>query len=98
MSLRGAEEYYGGDVGTALCVSGQTAASRGPGCRSGGLGDGIASLAFPVLHMQGILVPAAAGGVGLVISAYEQRTHLGQLRLTRSEDLTPALYTQCRCS
>ncbi|KBZ69367.1 MULTISPECIES: RES family NAD+ phosphorylase [Mycobacterium avium complex (MAC)] len=47
------------------------------------------------LHMQGILVPAA-GGIGLVISAYEQRTRPGQLHLTHSENLTPALYTQYR--
>lgn len=40
------------------------------------------------LHMQGILVPAA-GGVGLVITAYEQRTRPGQLQVSHSEDLTP---------
>ena len=47
------------------------------------------------LHVQGVLVPAA-GGVGLVITAYEQRTRPGQLRVSHSEDLTPGLYRQLR--
>lgn len=47
------------------------------------------------LHMQGILVPAA-GGVGLVITAYEQRTRPGQLQVSHSEDLTPARYQELR--
>lgn len=47
------------------------------------------------LHVQGVLVPAA-GGIGLVITAYEQRTRPGQLQLSRSEDLTPALYRTLR--
>ncbi len=47
------------------------------------------------LHVQGVLVPAA-GGVGLVITAYEQRTRPGQLQVTRSEHLTPARYRELR--
>lgn len=47
------------------------------------------------LHVQGILVPAA-GGVGLVITAYEQRTRPGQLHIRHSEDLTPACYQELR--
>ncbi len=47
------------------------------------------------LHMQGVLVPAA-GGVGLVVTAYEQRARPGQLQLNHSEDLTPALYRKLR--
>lgn len=42
------------------------------------------------LHMQGVLVPAA-GGVGLVVTAYEQRTRPGQLQLRQSVDLTRAM-------
>ena len=47
------------------------------------------------LHMQGVLVPTA-GGVGLVVTAYEQRTRPGQLLLRESVDLTPALYQKLR--
>lgn len=47
------------------------------------------------LHVQGVLVPAA-GGVGLVITAYEQRTRPGQLQVIRSEDLTPNRYRELR--
>jgi RES domain-containing protein len=47
------------------------------------------------LQVQGVLVPAA-GGVGLVITAYEHRTRPGQLRLSRSEELTPGLYQTLR--
>lgn len=35
-------------------------------------------------------------GVGLVITAYEQRTRPGQLHVSRSEDLTPARYQELR--
>lgn len=49
------------------------------------------------LHMQGVLVPAA-GGVGLVVTAYEQRTRPGQLQLRQSVDLTPALYQELRAT
>ena len=45
------------------------------------------------LHVQGVLVPAA-GGVGLVITAYEQRTRPGQLRVISSEELTPTRYRE----
>lgn len=47
------------------------------------------------LHVQGVLVPAA-GGVGLVITAYEQRTRPGQLQISHSEDLTPDRYRELR--
>lgn len=47
------------------------------------------------LHVQGVLVPAA-GGVGLVITAYEQRARSGQLVVRSSEDLTPARYRELR--
>jgi RES domain-containing protein len=47
------------------------------------------------LHVQGLLVPAA-GGVGLVITAYEQRTRPGQLQVSHSEDLTPTRYRELR--
>ena len=47
------------------------------------------------LHVQGVLVPAA-GGVGLVITAYEQRTRPGQLQVTFSEELTPTRYHELR--
>lgn len=47
------------------------------------------------LHVQGVLVPAA-GGVGLVITAYEQRTRPGQLHVTSSEELTPTRYQELR--
>ncbi|HNP58679.1 MAG TPA: RES domain-containing protein [Gordonia sp. (in: high G+C Gram-positive bacteria)] len=47
------------------------------------------------LHVQGVLVPAA-GGVGLVITAYEQRTRPGQLQVSHSEDLTPGRYRELR--
>lgn len=47
------------------------------------------------LHVQGVLVPAAVG-VGLVITAYEQRTRPGQLRISHSEDLTPIRYGKLR--
>jgi len=47
------------------------------------------------LHVQGVLVPAA-GGIGLVITAYEQRTRPGQLRLCSSVDLTPTRYRELR--
>ncbi|WP_006247459.1 RES family NAD+ phosphorylase [Mycolicibacterium tusciae] len=47
------------------------------------------------LHVQGVLVPAA-GGVGLVITAYEQRTRPGQLQVSHSEDLTPTRYRELR--
>jgi RES domain-containing protein len=47
------------------------------------------------LHMQGVLVPAA-GGVGLVTTAYEQRTRPGQLTVRESVDLTPQKYRSLR--
>ncbi len=47
------------------------------------------------LHVQGVLVPAA-GGVGLVITAYEQRTRPGQLHVSHSENLTPTRYRELR--
>jgi RES domain-containing protein len=47
------------------------------------------------LHMQGVLVPAA-GGVGLVITAYEQRARPGQLTVRESADLTPSKYRSLR--
>ena len=47
------------------------------------------------LHMQGVLVPAA-GGVGLVITAYEQRARPDQLTVRQSADLTPAKYKTLR--
>ena len=47
------------------------------------------------LHVQGVLVPAA-GGIGLVITAYEQRTHPGQLQVISSEELTPTRYRELR--
>jgi RES domain-containing protein len=47
------------------------------------------------LHMQGVLVPAA-GGVGLVITAYEQRSRPGQLAVRESADLTPEKYRSVR--
>lgn len=43
------------------------------------------------LHVQAILVPSA-GGVGLVITAYEQRIKPGQLDVLLTTDLTPAVY------
>lgn len=49
------------------------------------------------LHMQGVLVPAA-GGVGLVITAYEQRTRPGQLAVRHSVDLTPQMYALLRAA
>lgn len=39
-----------------------------------------------------------AGGVGLVVTAYEQRTRPGQLQLRQSVDLTPALYQELRAT
>lgn len=47
------------------------------------------------LHVQGVLVPAA-GGIGLVITAYEQRTRPGRLHVSHSEDLTPTRYGELR--
>lgn len=47
------------------------------------------------LHMQGVIAPAA-GGVGLVITAYEQRTRPGQVTVLRGTDLTPATYRALR--
>jgi RES domain-containing protein len=47
------------------------------------------------LHMQGVLAPAA-GGVGLVITGYEQRTRPGQLAVRESVDLTPEKYRLLR--
>ncbi|TYQ10487.1 UNVERIFIED_ORG: hypothetical protein L601_002300000050 [Gordonia westfalica J30] len=47
------------------------------------------------LHVQGLLVPAA-GRVGLVITAYEQRLRPDQLRVSSSENLTPARYRELR--
>jgi hypothetical protein len=35
-------------------------------------------------------------GVGLVITAYEQRITPGQLTVLRSDDLTPATYERLR--
>jgi RES domain-containing protein len=52
-------------------------------------------LAAWLLHMQGILAPAA-GGVGLVITAYEQRTRPGQIAVRESVDLTPEVYRLLR--
>jgi RES domain-containing protein len=49
------------------------------------------------LHMQGVLAPAA-GGVGLVITAYEQRTRPGQIEIRASANLTPAIYRTLRAS
>ena len=48
-----------------------------------------------ILHWEGVLVPAA-GGIGLVITAYEQRTHPGQLQVISSEELTPTRYRELR--
>jgi hypothetical protein len=45
--------------------------------------------------MQGVLAPAA-GGVGLVVTAYEQRTHPGQLAVRDGVDLTPKKYRLLR--
>jgi RES domain-containing protein len=47
------------------------------------------------LHIQAILVPSA-GGVGLVITAYEQRIRPGQLTVLRTDDLTPETYERLR--
>lgn len=47
------------------------------------------------LEMAGVLAPAA-GGVGLVITAYEHRAAPGQVKLESSVDLTPALYRELR--
>lgn len=47
------------------------------------------------LEMAGVLAPAA-GGVGLVITAYEHRARPGQVVLTSSVDLTPELYAELR--
>jgi RES domain-containing protein len=49
------------------------------------------------LHMQGILVPAA-GGVVLVIAAYEQRTRPGRLEVGQRVDLTSSLYRELRAN
>jgi RES domain-containing protein len=49
------------------------------------------------LHTQAILVPAA-GGIGLVITAYEQRIRPGQLTVLRSDDLTPETYEKLRAT
>lgn len=49
------------------------------------------------LRMQGVLAPAA-GGVGLVITAYEQRTRPRQIEVRASVDLTPKLYRTLRAS
>ena len=47
------------------------------------------------LEMAGVLTPAA-GGVGLVVTAFEHRTHPGQLVFSGSRDLTPDLYYSLR--
>lgn len=47
------------------------------------------------LEMAGVLAPAA-GGLGLVITAFEHRAKLGQVTLTSTRDLTPELYRQLR--
>jgi hypothetical protein len=44
-----------------------------------------------------VLAPAA-GGVGLVITAYEQRTRPGQIEIRASANLTPAMYRTLRAS
>lgn len=49
------------------------------------------------LHAQAILVPSA-GGVGLVITAYEQRIRPGQLTVLHTDDLTPATYERLRAA
>jgi RES domain-containing protein len=49
------------------------------------------------LHMQGVLAPAA-GGVGLVITGFEQRTRPGQIEVRASVDLTPTMYRTLRAS
>lgn len=41
---------------------------------------------------------ASTTAVGLVVTAYEQRTRPGQLQLRQSVDLTPALYQELRAT
>jgi RES domain-containing protein len=43
------------------------------------------------LEMAGVVAPAA-GGIGLVITAFEHRTRPGQVVVRNSRDLTPELY------
>jgi RES domain-containing protein len=47
------------------------------------------------LHIQALLVPSA-GGIGLVITAYEQRIRPGQLTVLTTDDLTPETYERLR--
>ncbi|MFV1365889.1 RES domain-containing protein [Mycolicibacterium elephantis] len=47
------------------------------------------------LHMQGVIAPSA-GGIGLVITAYELRTRPGQVVVQDSTDLTPDLFRRLR--
>lgn len=49
------------------------------------------------LHMQGVLA-SAAGGVGLVVTAYGQRIRPGQLAVRTSIDLTAEEYRLLRAS
>jgi len=59
----------------------------------------IASIARPPepsTPQPALSAAPAAGGVGLVITAYEQRTRPGQLQVDHSKDLTPALYRELR--
>ena len=61
-----------------------------------------AALAAPLALLVAALAPGAwvlvpaAGGIGLVITAYEQRTRPGQLHVSHSEDLTPIRYGELR--
>lgn len=47
------------------------------------------------LEVAGVIAPSA-GGVGLVITAYEHRAKPGQVRVKSSVDLTPSLYRELR--
>lgn len=47
------------------------------------------------LEMAGVLAPAA-GGIGLVITAFEHRAQPGQVTVNNSRDLTPGLYREFR--
>ncbi|MGJ9424191.1 RES family NAD+ phosphorylase [Aeromicrobium sp. CF3.5] len=47
------------------------------------------------LEMAGVLAPAA-GGIGLVVTAFEHRAEPGQVQVGASRDLTPELYLDLR--
>lgn len=49
------------------------------------------------LEMAGVIAPAA-GGIGLVVTAFEHRAHPGQVILNGSRELTPDLYRALRAS